>query len=151
MLPSCLGLNRRLPEHNVSIEPQLELSFRYITRRMMSKPLRPFNEENGGYLCTQRFLNEEVFGVPYKLRIYNTFTYGLGLRALENIPLHSFVIEYIGELTLNEDLKNRFHLSSYNLERRYCLLEVHDKEMTKWTIDSTLFSNAASLVNHSCK
>ncbi len=65
---------------------------------------------------------------------------GLGLFALTPIKRRDFVIEYWGNLMLDEDVEKKAGGKYY-----------FDLGDTPWTIDGTLRANTARYINHSCK
>ena len=65
-------------------------------------------------------------------------TTGLGLFAIDAIPAHKRIIEYVGRLISNEEVEKRSGKYFFGVN-------------TKWSIDGSARSNLARYINHSCK
>ena len=65
-------------------------------------------------------------------------TTGLGLFAIDAIPAHKRIIEYVGRLISNEEVEKRRGKYFFGVN-------------TKWSIDGSARSNLARYINHSCK
>lgn len=63
---------------------------------------------------------------------------GLGLFAVDSIPAHKRIIEYVGKLISNEEVEKRSGKYFFGVN-------------TKWSIDGSARSNKARYINHSCK
>jgi uncharacterized protein len=63
---------------------------------------------------------------------------GLGLFAVEDIPAHKRIIEYVGPLISNEEVEKRYGKYFFGVN-------------TKWAIDGSARSNIARYINHSCR
>jgi len=63
---------------------------------------------------------------------------GLGLFAVEPIPAHKRIIEYVGKLISNEEVEQRSGKYFFGVN-------------TKWSIDGSARSNTARYLNHSCR
>lgn len=72
---------------------------------------------------------------PYAIKRAAT---GLGLFAVEPIPAHKRIIEYVGPLISNKEVESRSGKYFFGVN-------------SKWSIDGSARSNVARYLNHSCK
>jgi len=85
-----------------------------------------------------------------KLSIFRTNNgRGWGVKALEAIKKNTFVIEYVGEIILNEEAERRG--LQYDSEGRTYLfdLDFNDKD-SMYAVDAAHVGNISHFINHSC-
>jgi len=94
-------------------------------------------------------------GLQYKLEIFQSPDgAGWGVRALEDIPAHDYIMEYVGEYISLEEGEER-ELQYANMGWHY-MFDAQSRGLTQAfpnaakVIDATHMGNASRFVNHSC-
>ena len=96
----------------------------------------------GDYCLNQRFQRREYANIS----IFLTAEKGYGMRANVDIPAHSFIIEYMGEIVDSEEYKAR--KQKYDAEgiKHFYFMMIQDNEI----IDATKKASLGRYCNHSC-
>ncbi|CAD5206739.1 unnamed protein product [Bursaphelenchus okinawaensis] len=103
----------------------------------------PLKCPSGEYCRNRRFQNKEYA----KIEPFFAGAKGWGIRALENIPSGSFIIEYVGEIIDSHQCRRRSrkYASDPNHKHHYLMSLTSDT-----FIDATRKGNISRFVNHSC-
>ncbi|KAK9407544.1 histone-lysine N-methyltransferase SUV39H1 [Crotalus adamanteus] len=100
---------------------------------------------NCGIDCPNRVVQR---GIRYDLCIFRTDNgRGWGVRTLEKIRKHSFVMEYVGEIITSEEAERRGQI--YDRQGATYLFDL-DYVEDVYTVDAAYYGNISHFVNHSC-
>ncbi|KAM5172285.1 histone-lysine N-methyltransferase SUV39H2 [Mantella aurantiaca] len=118
-------------------------------RQVRIQPGRPIYECNSRCKCGPDCPNRVVQkGPPYSLCIFRTEDgRGWGVKTLQKIKKHSFVMEYVGELITSEEAERRGQ--EYDSTGITYLFDL-DYEADEFTVDAARYGNVSHFVNHSC-
>jgi len=95
--------------------------------------------------CKEHCKNQRFQKNQYaKTEVFKTGARGWGLRALEDIPAHEFVIEYVGEVITDDELVRRLRENG-DADHFYFLSLGANR-----SIDASRRGNLARFINHSC-
>ncbi|XP_070597286.1 histone-lysine N-methyltransferase SUV39H1 isoform X1 [Erythrolamprus reginae] len=98
-----------------------------------------------GIDCPNRIVQR---GIRYDLCIFRTANgRGWGVRTLEKIRKHSFVMEYVGEIITSEEAERRGQI--YDRQGATYLFDL-DYVEDVYTVDAAYYGNISHFVNHSC-
>ncbi|XP_075437533.1 histone-lysine N-methyltransferase SUV39H1 [Ascaphus truei] len=98
-----------------------------------------------GPSCPNRVVQK---GIQCKLCIFRTPDgRGWGVRSLEKIRKHSFVMEYVGEIITSEEAERRGQI--YDRQGATYLFDL-DYVEDVYTVDAAHYGNISHFVNHSC-
>lgn len=77
---------------------------------------------------------------------------GLGLFTSSEIKKCSFICQYAGEITSEEEAKHRYKIYQENNDFNYifCIKEKFGNRSLKTFIDATIYANIGRYINHSC-
>ncbi|GME80040.1 unnamed protein product [Ambrosiozyma monospora] len=103
------------------------------------------NEQCGscGYDCqNQRFQKNEIANVS----IFKTKMKGFGMRANEDIPAHTFIVEYKGEVVDNKEYDLRRDQYADEGIKHFYFMQIQENEI----IDATKKASIGRFCNHSC-
>ncbi|XP_042334648.1 histone-lysine N-methyltransferase EHMT1 [Sceloporus undulatus] len=82
-------------------------------------------------------------GLRARLQLFRTRTMGWGVRTMQNIPLGTFVCEYVGELISD---------SEANVREEDCyLFDLGNKDREIYCIDARFYGNISRFINHFCE
>lgn len=81
-----------------------------------------------------------------KLKVVRTLASGFGLFTLQDLPVGTFVVEYIGELLNEAEMQRRMKVMRTNGEKNFYFLNV----TSDLYIDSFKSGNLSRFANHSC-
>mmetsp|Transcript_24571 Transcript_24571/g.80241 ORF Transcript_24571/g.80241 Transcript_24571/m.80241 type:complete len:1052 (+) Transcript_24571:316-3471(+) len=88
--------------------------------------------------------------VPYRVEVFATANgRGLGVRAIQRIPAHSPLLEYVGELISYGESARRDELRHDTVDRYLWQLQ-NENPGPSAIIDASTFGNASRFINHSC-
>ncbi|XP_078511149.1 histone-lysine N-methyltransferase SUV39H2 isoform X2 [Lissotriton helveticus] len=124
--------------------------FPYNEHRLLKiQPGFPIFECNSACKCDLNCPNRVVQkGSPYSLCIFRTNNgRGWGVKTLQNIKQHSFVMEYVGEVITSEEAERRGQ--QYDNKGNTYLFDL-DYESEEFTVDAARYGNASHFLNHSC-
>lgn len=96
----------------------------------------------GDDCLNQRFQNREYADVS----IFLTAEKGYGMRANVEIPAHTFIIEYMGEIVDSEEYKERKQKYDAEGMKHFYFMMIQDNEI----IDATKKASLGRYCNHSC-
>ncbi|XP_028393284.1 histone-lysine N-methyltransferase SETD2-like isoform X2 [Dendronephthya gigantea] len=96
-----------------------------------------------GEFCSNRKFQK---GQKVKVEAFMTEKKGWGLRTLEDIAAHQFVIEYSGEVMGYEEFEKRVEMYDHENRRHYYFMTLKADEI----IDATYKGNLSRFINHSC-
>ncbi|XP_028910151.1 histone-lysine N-methyltransferase EHMT1 isoform X5 [Ornithorhynchus anatinus] len=82
-------------------------------------------------------------GLRTRLQLYRTQNMGWGVRSLQDIPLGTFVCEYIGELISDSEADVR--------EEDSYLFDLDNKDGEVYCIDARFYGNVSRFINHLCE
>uniref|UniRef100_G3T838 Euchromatic histone lysine methyltransferase 1 n=1 Tax=Loxodonta africana TaxID=9785 RepID=G3T838_LOXAF len=82
-------------------------------------------------------------GLRARLQLYRTQNMGWGVRALQDIPLGTFVCEYVGELISDSEADVR--------EEDSYLFDLDNKDGDVYCIDARFYGNVSRFINHLCE
>ncbi|KAG9489940.1 hypothetical protein GDO78_005710 [Eleutherodactylus coqui] len=118
-------------------------------RQIKIQPGRPIYECNARCKCGPDCPNRVVQkGPPYSLCIFRTPNgCGWGVKTLQKIKKHSFVMEYVGEVITSEEAERRGQ--QYDNTGITYLFDL-DYESDEFTVDAARYGNVSHFVNHSC-
>jgi histone-lysine N-methyltransferase SETD2 len=102
---------------------------------------------NGHCNCGKDCQNQRFQKHQYaKIGVFQTELKGYGVRALETIPSHTFIYEYIGEVIGEDEFRQRMiEYDSKNFKHFYFMMLKQDS-----FIDATMKGSLARFCNHSC-
>ncbi|CRK99723.1 CLUMA_CG012963, isoform A [Clunio marinus] len=78
--------------------------------------------------------------------VFDTTTKGFGIRADQDIPAETFIIEYVGEVLDNKQFEKRAKKYSENKNIHYYFMALKSNAI----IDATKKGNISRFINHSC-
>ncbi|XP_063782984.1 histone-lysine N-methyltransferase SUV39H2 [Pseudophryne corroboree] len=118
-------------------------------KQIKIQPGRPIYECNSRCKCDLDCPNRVVQkGPPYSLCIFRTHNgRGWGVKTLQKIKRHSFVMEYVGEVITSEEAEKRGR--QYDSTGITYLFDL-DYESDEFTVDAARYGNVSHFVNHSC-
>ncbi|XP_058158795.1 histone-lysine N-methyltransferase EHMT1 isoform X4 [Dasypus novemcinctus] len=82
-------------------------------------------------------------GLRARLQLYRTRSMGWGVRSLQDIPLGTFVCEYVGELVSDSEADVR--------EEDSYLFDLDNKDGDVYCIDARFYGNVSRFINHHCE
>ncbi|XP_040080854.1 histone-lysine N-methyltransferase EHMT1 isoform X5 [Oryx dammah] len=82
-------------------------------------------------------------GLRARLQLYRTQNMGWGVRSLQDIPLGTFVCEYVGELISDSEADVR--------EEDSYLFDLDNKDGELFCIDARFYGNVSRFINHHCE
>ncbi|XP_012884901.1 PREDICTED: histone-lysine N-methyltransferase EHMT1 isoform X2 [Dipodomys ordii] len=82
-------------------------------------------------------------GLRARLQLYRTQDMGWGVRSLQDIPLGTFVCEYVGELISDTEADVR--------EEDSYLFDLDNKDGEVYCIDARFYGNVSRFINHHCE
>ncbi|XP_057580241.1 histone-lysine N-methyltransferase EHMT1 isoform X3 [Hippopotamus amphibius kiboko] len=82
-------------------------------------------------------------GLRTRLQLYRTQNMGWGVRSLQDIPLGTFVCEYVGELISDSEADVR--------EEDSYLFDLDNKDGELYCIDARFYGNVSRFINHHCE
>ncbi|KAM6399915.1 histone-lysine N-methyltransferase EHMT1 isoform 4-T4 [Rhynochetos jubatus] len=82
-------------------------------------------------------------GLRTRLQLYRTQRMGWGVRTMQDIPLGTFVCEYVGELISDSEADVR--------EEDSYLFDLDNKEGEMYCIDARFYGNVSRFINHLCE
>ncbi|XP_069915849.1 histone-lysine N-methyltransferase EHMT1 isoform X4 [Oryctolagus cuniculus] len=82
-------------------------------------------------------------GLRARLQLYRTQDMGWGVRSLQDIPLGTFVCEYVGELVSDSEADVR--------EEDSYLFDLDNKDGEVYCIDARFYGNVSRFINHHCE
>ncbi|XP_077004988.1 histone-lysine N-methyltransferase EHMT1 isoform X3 [Tamandua tetradactyla] len=82
-------------------------------------------------------------GLRARLQLYRTHNMGWGVRSLQDIPLGTFVCEYVGELVSDSEADVR--------EEDSYLFDLDNKDGEVYCIDARFYGNVSRFINHHCE
>ncbi|KAM9207580.1 histone-lysine N-methyltransferase EHMT1 isoform 3-T3 [Dugong dugon] len=101
-------------------------------------------ECNHACACWRNCRNRVVQnGLRTRLQLYRTHNMGWGVRALQDIPLGTFVCEYVGELISDSEADVR--------EEDSYLFDLDNKDGDVYCIDARFYGNVSRFINHHCE
>ncbi|XP_077691886.1 histone-lysine N-methyltransferase EHMT1 isoform X6 [Eretmochelys imbricata] len=109
----------------------------------MSEPPLIF-ECNHACSCWRNCRNRVVQnGLRVRLQLYRTQNMGWGVRSMQDIPLGTFVCEYVGELISDSEADVR--------EEDSYLFDLDNKDGEVYCIDARFYGNISRFINHLCE
>nr|XP_048678501.1 histone-lysine N-methyltransferase EHMT1 isoform X5 [Caretta caretta] len=109
----------------------------------MSEPPLIF-ECNHACSCWRNCRNRVVQnGLRVRLQLYRTQKMGWGVRSMQDIPLGTFVCEYVGELISDSEADVR--------EEDSYLFDLDNKDGEVYCIDARFYGNISRFINHLCE
>uniref|UniRef100_A0A8C3LCN0 [histone H3]-lysine(9) N-methyltransferase n=1 Tax=Chrysolophus pictus TaxID=9089 RepID=A0A8C3LCN0_CHRPC len=82
-------------------------------------------------------------GLRTRLQLYRTQKMGWGVRTMQDIPLGTFVCEYVGELISDSEADVR--------EEDSYLFDLDNKDGEVYCIDARFYGNISRFINHLCE
>uniref|UniRef100_A0A5F8GK82 [histone H3]-lysine(9) N-methyltransferase n=1 Tax=Monodelphis domestica TaxID=13616 RepID=A0A5F8GK82_MONDO len=82
-------------------------------------------------------------GLRARLQLYRTQNMGWGVRSMQDIPLGTFVCEYVGELISDSEADVR--------EEDSYLFDLDNKDGEVYCIDARFYGNISRFINHLCE
>uniref|UniRef100_A0A7J8ED22 [histone H3]-lysine(9) N-methyltransferase n=2 Tax=Molossus molossus TaxID=27622 RepID=A0A7J8ED22_MOLMO len=82
-------------------------------------------------------------GLRARLQLYRTQDMGWGVRTLQDIPVGTFVCEYVGELISDSEADVR--------EEDSYLFDLDNKDGELYCIDARFYGNVSRFINHHCE
>ncbi|KAM6297037.1 histone-lysine N-methyltransferase EHMT1 [Aegotheles albertisi] len=82
-------------------------------------------------------------GLRIRLQLYRTQKMGWGVRTMQDIPLGTFVCEYVGELISDSEADVR--------EEDSYLFDLDNKDGEVYCIDARFYGNISRFINHLCE
>uniref|UniRef100_A0A6P5JXL5 [histone H3]-lysine(9) N-methyltransferase n=1 Tax=Phascolarctos cinereus TaxID=38626 RepID=A0A6P5JXL5_PHACI len=82
-------------------------------------------------------------GLRTRLQLYRTQNMGWGVRSMQDIPLGTFVCEYVGELISDSEADVR--------EEDSYLFDLDNKDGEVYCIDARFYGNISRFINHLCE
>ncbi|XP_045702106.1 histone-lysine N-methyltransferase EHMT1 isoform X4 [Phyllostomus hastatus] len=82
-------------------------------------------------------------GLRTRLQLYRTQNMGWGVRSLQDIPVGTFVCEYVGELISDSEADVR--------EEDSYLFDLDNKDGELYCIDARFYGNVSRFLNHRCE
>ncbi|XP_045419139.1 histone-lysine N-methyltransferase EHMT1 isoform X6 [Lemur catta] len=82
-------------------------------------------------------------GLRARLQLFRTRDMGWGVRSLQDIPLGTFVCEYVGELISDSEADVR--------EEDSYLFDLDNKDGDVYCIDARFYGNVSRFINHHCE
>ncbi|KAM5298490.1 histone-lysine N-methyltransferase EHMT1 isoform 2-T2 [Ctenodactylus gundi] len=82
-------------------------------------------------------------GLRARLQLYRTQDVGWGVRSLQEIPVGTFVCEYVGELISDSEADVR--------EEDSYLFDLDNKDGEVYCIDARFYGNVSRFINHHCE
>ncbi|XP_036162794.1 histone-lysine N-methyltransferase EHMT1 isoform X7 [Myotis myotis] len=82
-------------------------------------------------------------GLRARLQLYRTQNMGWGVRTLQDIPVGTFVCEYVGELISDSEADVR--------EEDSYLFDLDNKDGELYCIDARFYGNVSRFINHHCE
>lgn len=110
-------------------------------------------ECNDCCICAQSCPNRVVQrGLAFKLQVFQTSDRGCGVKALQQIPKGSYVIDYAGDILDRTEAFRRMKTKE-ETQCNYLLTvrETFGTNLVTTYIDAARFGNVSRFINHSCK
>lgn len=126
------------------------------TYRIKEKNEAPSYECNDNCKCTGHFCGNRLvqFGPRENLMVKqcDITSKGLGLFTSSEIEKGSFICQYAGEITSEEEARHRYNIYLQNNDLNYifCIKEKFGNKVLKTFIDATIYANIGRYINHSC-
>jgi histone-lysine N-methyltransferase SUV39H len=93
-------------------------------------------------------------GIHVRLEVFKTIKCGWGVRTLQNIPAHTFIAEYSGEILSHDEAESRKDVAggdSYFLDTETLdELRQGSSSNIEYVLDAKLFGNVSRFFNGSC-
>uniref|UniRef100_T1IP88 [histone H3]-lysine(36) N-trimethyltransferase n=1 Tax=Strigamia maritima TaxID=126957 RepID=T1IP88_STRMM len=96
-----------------------------------------------GDFCSNKRFQQQIYA---KIEPFKTEMKGWGLRALEDLPGGSFLIEYVGEVLESREFRKRVKEYARDNHQHYYFMALKSDEI----IDATRMGNPSRFINHSC-
>ncbi|XP_075041868.1 histone-lysine N-methyltransferase EHMT1 isoform X2 [Mixophyes fleayi] len=120
-----------------------DMSGRLLPEFNMVEPPLIF-ECNHACSCWRNCRNRVVQnGLKVRLQLYRTKNMGWGVRSLQDIPVGTFVCEYVGELISDTEADVR--------EDDTYLFDLDNKDGEVYCIDARFYGNISRFINHLCE
>ncbi|XP_069668762.1 histone-lysine N-methyltransferase SETD2 isoform X2 [Periplaneta americana] len=97
-----------------------------------------------GDRCTNRRFQKQDYA---KCEIFKTEKKGFGLKALQELPMGTFVMEYVGEVLDPKEFRRRAKDYAKDKNRHYYFMALKSDAI----IDATVKGNISRFINHSCE
>ncbi|XP_067007379.2 histone-lysine N-methyltransferase SETD2 isoform X2 [Anabrus simplex] len=96
-----------------------------------------------GDRCSNKRFQKQEYS---KCEIFKTEKKGFGLKALCDLPIGAFIMEYVGEVLDPKEFRRRAKDYSKEKNRHYYFMALKSDSI----IDATMKGNASRFINHSC-
>ncbi|KAG8223183.1 hypothetical protein J437_LFUL000349, partial [Ladona fulva] len=97
-----------------------------------------------GDCCTNKRFQKKEYA---KTEVFRTEKKGFGLRALQDMPAGTFVMEYVGEVLDPKEFRRRAKDYARERNRHYYFMALKSDTI----IDATTKGNSSRFINHSCE
>lgn len=82
-----------------------------------------------------------------KVEVFKTRKKGWGLRTVTDLPVNSFVMEYVGEVVRSKEFRSRVKKYTKQKIKHHYFMALRSDEI----IDATVKGNVTRFINHSCE